>query len=144
MFRSVLIGVLGFILSGMLLGFAGWLFFNFSGERELLQALHAGTISKEEFAEAFFDGAVRKSLVTEILALPLVAIITGGFIGLLARERVWLPTLVGIFPVLFFVLEISVKGMVLSAIYSLLAIAFATVTYRWRLTKFTDSGESAT
>lgn len=132
MFRNVLIGVVGLVFCFILLGSAGWLMFTLSGERELFQALDAGTMSKEEFAAAFFEASERKIFITQVLALPLIAMITGGFIGLFARDRIWLPTLAGIIPLLFFVFEISVRGAVLSVVYVLLAVSTATMANRFR------------
>ena len=139
MIRNILIGVVGVVFAGILLSVGGWLMFNFSGEGELIKALQTDTISKEEFAGAFFDGAERRTLVMEILVFPLIALSVGGFVGLFARERAWLPAIIGISPIFLFLLsEPSIKGVLLSTVYTILAIAIATIISRRRFALVSD------
>lgn len=142
MIRNILIGVVGVFLTGILLSLAGWLMFNFSDQGELIMALHTGTISKEEFAGTFFEGAERRTLVSEILIFPLIAVSLGSFVGLFARERTWLPALIAISPLFLFLLSVpSIKGVLLCAVYATLAIAIATILSRWRFLRRVDRVE---
>lgn len=113
---------------------------NFSQQGALIMAREAGAISDADFAEAFFSKTESMILATELIVGPLIALSVGCFVGLLARERVWLPTLLGLIPVFLFFLSVpSVRLGLLCGIYTSLAIAIATFLSRRRRKAFNNA-----
>ena len=126
MFRNLAIGIAGLILSALLLGVAGWFSLNFSEQGRIIRDHQSKRVSDEQFAEVFFQNASHSQFIIEFVAMPLISIVAGCFVGLFARERVWLPALISIIPVLlFFLVRSNAKGLVLCAIYTVLAIGTA-------------------
>lgn len=126
MFRNLAIGIAGLILSALLLGVAGWFSLNFSEQGRIIRDHQSKRVSDEQFAEVFFQNASHSQFIIEFVAMPLISIVAGCFVGLFARQRVWLPALISIIPVLlFFLVRSNAKGLVLCAIYTVLAIGTA-------------------
>lgn len=76
-----------------------------------MQDMLAGRISQAEYAEAFFDGVESRIFITEFVQLPIVVLITSGFVGFFARKKAWLPALFAITPVFMFVYKLDLNGI---------------------------------
>ena len=141
MVRNILVGLGGMILATALMGLFGFLILGYSGQGPLIGAMQTGAISQEKFATTFFEKAENIILISEFVVLPLVALLLGSYIGLFAREKIWLPVLVTTIPLLIFLFSggASIKVVALSLVYFALTYGVARILSTWRLRPFVSS-----
>lgn len=73
--------------------------------------------------------------VMQFVLLPIVALFTGAFVGLLARSAVWQTAATSLIPLSLLVLAAhswDLEGIALSGVYLALCCAASLLLYRWK------------
>jgi hypothetical protein len=138
--RNVLVVGGSVILSFVLLSVGGWIFLQTSSQGEWIREFAAdGKMPKyQEAMEKYgdpFDMMARGMRVMRFVLLPIVALLTGTFVGLLARSAVWQTAAISLSPLALLVLTAhswTLVGLLLSCVYIVLCSMASLLLYRWK------------
>ena len=138
--RNVLVVIGGAIFSFVLLSVGVWIFLQTSSQGEWIRksAAEGGVPKYEETIEKYgdpFDMMVRGMRVMQFVLWPIVALLTGAFVGLLARSAVWQTAAISLTPLSLLVLaghSWNLAGIALSGVYLALCCAASLLLYRWK------------
>jgi hypothetical protein len=138
--RNLLVVGGGVILSFVLLSVGAWIFLQASSQGEWIRETAAdGRMPKyEEEIEKYgdpFDMMTRGMRITQFILLPIVGLLTGTFVGLLARSAVWQTAAISLIPLALLVLAAhswTLEGLLLSCVYIVLCSATSLLLYGWK------------
>ncbi|MFN2514052.1 MAG: hypothetical protein ABR568_21890 [Pyrinomonadaceae bacterium] len=138
--RNLLVIGGGVILSFLLLSVGGWIVLQTSSHGVWIREFTADgriptseeTIQKDNDP---FDIMARGMRVIQFVLLPIVALFTGTFVGLIARSAVWQTAAISLIPLCLLVLaghSWNLEGIALSGVYLALCCAASLLLYRWK------------
>jgi hypothetical protein len=134
----VLLVVCGIILSFVLLSIGLWIFLQTSSQGQWIRESAGRVPEYEETIEKYgdpFEMMARGMRVMEFVLLPIVALLTGAFVGLLARSAVWQTAAFSLIPLSLLVLAAhswNLRGFVSSGVYLALCCAASLLLFRWK------------